>query len=293
MPEPDVRIIPTEPAPRGKHGTRTAKKPPKPRKGPAPGWEKDRGPDEHEIPEDIGLTPDPEPTFEPLSRGGNAPSYTVFGKRYHTLDTADGYKERGLASWYGKKFHGRTTSNGEQYDMFEMTAAHKTLPLPSYVWVTNLDNGKRVIVRINDRGPFHPGRIIDLSYAAAARLDCIGVIPNVEVEAITPAKWRAYLRQQDQTPSVTAEVALVEEALERKPGFLWQVGAFRDAINAVQAREQLSQHGFDSIDIRVGTNSQGEDVHLVLVGPFNGRRQIERAHLRIRAIGFEPLLVKQ
>ena len=289
MPEPDVRVIPPETAPR----ERVSKKPAKPRKGPAPRWEKDRGPEDHEVPSDIELTPDPEPTFEPHSRGGNAPSYTVFGKRYHTLDTAEGYKEQGLASWYGKKFHGRKTSNGEDYDMFELTAAHKTLPLPTYAWVTNLDNGKRVIVRINDRGPFHPGRIIDLSYAAAARLDCIGVIPRVEVEAITPKKWRAYLRERDQPSAETTAVAMADEVLPRKTGYLWQVGAYRDAINAVQAREKLSGHGFESVDIRVGTNSQGEDVHLVLVGPFSNRRQVERAQLQIRAIGFEPMLVKQ
>lgn len=129
------------------------------------------------------------PKTEPRSRYGNPDSYVVFGKRYKTKASATGHFERGVASWYGKKFHGRRTSSGERYDMYAMTAAHKTLPLPTYAKVTNLENGRSTVVRINDRGPFHGDRVIDLSYAAATKL---GVVRTgtafVEVKAIDPSR---------------------------------------------------------------------------------------------------------
>lgn len=126
-------------------------------------------------PPDILAIPDAVPRFEPRSKRGNPPFYTVFGKRYEVLDTAEGYVERGVASWYGPKFHGSLTSMGETYDMYAMTAAHKTLPLPAYARVTNLRNGKSVVVRINDRGPFHRGREIDLSHGAARAIGMGGI----------------------------------------------------------------------------------------------------------------------
>ncbi|WP_394130467.1 septal ring lytic transglycosylase RlpA family protein [Shewanella maritima] len=122
---------------------------------------------------DVSKVEDAHPKYEPYSRQGNNMTYTVRGKSYTVLTTGKGFKESGDASWYGSKFHGHLTSNGETYDMYSMSAAHKTLPLPSYVRVTNLDNNKQVIVRVNDRGPFHPGRVIDLSYAAAHRIDML------------------------------------------------------------------------------------------------------------------------
>ena len=131
--------------------------------------------------------PDAVPRVEPLSKWGNPESYKVKGKRYFTKKTSSGHVERGLASWYGKKFHGRRTSSGERYNMYEMTAAHKTLPLPSYVRVTNVENGRTAVVKVNDRGPFHGSRVIDLSYSAAKKL---GVVQKgtamVEVRAIDP-----------------------------------------------------------------------------------------------------------
>lgn len=141
---------------------------------------------------DAGNVKDAVPRVEPRSKYGNPRSYVVFGKRYHTRDSSKGFVERGLASWYGKKFHGRKTSSGERYNMYAMTAAHKSLPLPTYVKVTNLDNGRSTVVRVNDRGPFHGGRVIDLSYAAATKL---GVVRHgtarVEVRAIDPSRKRA------------------------------------------------------------------------------------------------------
>lgn len=143
-----------------------------------------------EIP-DVDAIPEPEVTDEPRSPVGNRKTYSVLGKKYEVMDTADGYLETGTASYYGKKFHGRRTSNLEVYDMYAFTAAHKTLPLPSFARVTNLDNGKSVIVRVNDRGPFHAGRIIDLSYAAATKLGYVNRgTARVEVRALTPRDMR-------------------------------------------------------------------------------------------------------
>ena len=131
--------------------------------------------------------PDAVPKVEPLSRYGNPPYYEVFGKRYYVLSSSVAYLERGVASWYGPGFHQVRTSSGETYDMYAMTAAHKTLPLPAYVRVTNLENGKSVVVRVNDRGPFVGNRIIDLSYTAAARLDMLrNGTAMVEVRGIDP-----------------------------------------------------------------------------------------------------------
>ncbi|WP_235872753.1 septal ring lytic transglycosylase RlpA family protein [Pseudoxanthomonas winnipegensis] len=139
-----------------------------------------------EVP-DVDCIAEPTIAAEPLSDYGNKSPYSVLGKNYTVLDTAADYEETGLASYYGQKFHGRKTSNHEVYDMYQFTAAHKTLPLPSFALVTNLDNGKNVIVRINDRGPFHDGRVIDLSYAAAVKLGITGRgTGRVEVKALHP-----------------------------------------------------------------------------------------------------------
>ncbi|NIA01422.1 MAG: septal ring lytic transglycosylase RlpA family protein, partial [Planctomycetia bacterium] len=139
---------------------------------------------------DVSAVKDAIPRVEPKSRYGNPASYVVLGKRYTTLASSKGYKKRGIASWYGTKFHGHRTSSGESYDMYEMSAAHKTLPLPTYARVSNLRNGRSVIVKINDRGPFHENRVIDLSYAAASRLGILGKGTGlVEVEAIDPGTY--------------------------------------------------------------------------------------------------------
>ncbi|PXX97470.1 septal ring lytic transglycosylase RlpA family protein [Halomonas sp. LBP4] len=145
-----------------------------------------------EEPPDVREVPDAVPRIEPPSRGGNRPSYEVWGKTYQVLPDARGYARQGTASWYGEKFHGYATSNGEIYDMYKMSAAHRSLPLPSFVRVTSLDNGNSVIVRVNDRGPFHSDREIDLSYAAAARLDILDRgTGRVKVEAIDVERWLA------------------------------------------------------------------------------------------------------
>jgi len=136
--------------------------------------------------------PEPTPQDEPKSRYGNPPTYKVFGKKYSVLESSANYNEEGLASWYGPKFHGKRTSSGEPYNMFAMTAAHKSLPLPTYVKVRNKQNGKEIIVKVNDRGPFKDGRIIDLSYVAAYQLGVVekGVVP-VEVTALPVNRTQA------------------------------------------------------------------------------------------------------
>jgi len=153
-----------------------------PKKG---GYYKDDGPDANP-PSNLGSIPDARPRSEPLHKYANR-AYEVFGKKYVPLASVQPFHQRGVASWYGKRFHGQKTASGERYDMYAMSAAHPILPIPSYVRVTSLRTGKQVVVRINDRGPFHSNRAIDLSYAAASRLGLIGSgSGEVEIEAIVP-----------------------------------------------------------------------------------------------------------
>ncbi len=181
-------------------------------------------------PADIAAIPDAVPRFEPRSRNGNPPFYDVLGRRYAVLPTANGYVERGVASWYGPGFHGVSTSMGEPYDMYGMTAAHKTLPIPCYARVTNLSNGRSVVVRINDRGPFVANRLIDLSYTAAAKLDMLrGGTAMVEVRVVTP--------DDPQSQALT-------RASEAPPPILYvQAGAFAVAANAEGLRLRLQRAG--------------------------------------------------
>jgi rare lipoprotein A len=164
------------------------------------GYYKDDGPGAR-APGDLAAVPDARPRVEPLNKFANKP-YEVFGKKYVPLASLQAYKQRGVASWYGKRFHGQKTASGETYDMYAMTAAHPILPIPSYARVTSVKNGRQVIVRINDRGPFHGGRVIDLSYAAAYRLGLIDSgSGEVEIQSIVPGA-RAHL---DDAAGETAE----------------------------------------------------------------------------------------
>ncbi|MBB2487196.1 septal ring lytic transglycosylase RlpA family protein [Mitsuaria sp. WAJ17] len=145
----------------------------------------DRDGPEAQVPPNLMQVPDAEPRLEPIRKGGPNKPYEALGQRYEPMTQDAPLAERGLASWYGRKFHGRPTSSGELYNMYAMTAAHATMPIPSYARVRNPANGREVIVRINDRGPFHPGRIVDLSYTAALKLDILRGVTPVEVERIT------------------------------------------------------------------------------------------------------------
>ena len=219
-------------------------------------------------PGDIAAIPEPIPKAEPRSKQGNPPFYTVLGRRYFVLATAEGYLERGVASWYGPGFHAAATSNGERYDMYAMTAAHKTLPLPAYVQVTNLRNGRSVVVRVNDRGPFKDGRIIDLSYTAASRL---GMLKDgttfVEVRALTPEQKAA-----PPAPPRTPEALFV------------QAGAFSTEANASRLLEQLHAQGIEKSFVRED-RVDGRTLYRVRVGPIPSVNEFDRVLARLRALG--------
>ncbi len=194
----------------------------------AGGYYQDDGPGDHPPP-NLAAIPDAEPRVEPLHRFANDP-YVVFGRTYTPDLSGRPYRAQGIASWYGRKFHGQRTASGEVYDMYGMTAAHPTLPIPSYVRVTNLRNGKTVIVRVNDRGPFHADRLIDLSYTAAHKLDLIAAGSGlVEVERIDPVAWA-----QARPVAPAAETAAADIA-----DYWVQFGAFSVQANAEQLLARL------------------------------------------------------
>ncbi len=251
----------------------------------------DSYPDPAEIPADLALIPDAEPRAEPLSRYGNPPEYEVFGRRYRPLQVADGFEQHGLASWYGTRFHGRRTSSGEPYDMYAMTAAHKRLPLPSYVEVENLHNGKRVVVRVNDRGPFVDGRIIDLSYAAAHRLEMTdrGVAPvRIRVvgpddpaedpprQATVPEPIPVAQRDSNAVPSPTdAEPATsmetgtsTELANGDVGGQFVQVGAFGERQTAERLGAELAALGLEAVRVSTLHRDADRDLYRVRIGPL-------------------------
>ncbi len=257
--------------------------------------------------------PEAVPKYEPRSKYGNPDSYVVAGKRYYVKDSAAGYREVGGASWYGSKFHGRRTSSGEPFDMYKMTAAHRTLPIPSYVRVRNLENDREVIVRVNDRGPFHDDRIIDLSWVAAVRLGLEQQgSARVEVEAITPdAGTRAVeiepieparplpatpIASPVPPPSVTPPPAPEPrpEAINPiQPGELsyLQVGAFADLENANRMANRLRTEGFPQVIVR-SVKIRGQIVHRVLTGPFVNESDRNAAKNVLASRGYETYVIR-
>lgn len=206
----------------------------------------------------------PTPRLEPLSKHGNKSPYRVNGKSYRVLKSAQGYRERGLASWYGAKFHGHTTSNGEIFDMNKISAAHKTLPLPTWVRVTNLANGKMINVRVNDRGPFHPGRVIDLSYAAAVKLDF-----------------------QDQGTAKVLVEALSTEDLDKATYYV-QIAALKNKNSAIALRKQLQNETGE----RVAIYRDG-DFYRLRVGPVRYNQALAlRSQFAGDAFGMPMLVLK-
>jgi rare lipoprotein A len=221
-------------------------------------------------PAGIESIPDAVPRAEPRSAHGNPPFYDVLGRRYFVLGAADGYLERGVASWYGPTFHGGSTSSGELYDMYGMSAAHKTLPLPTYARVTNLRNGRSVVVRINDRGPFVANRLIDLSYTAATKLDMIREGTTlVEVRALTPG-----------TPD-----ELTRSAQSPPPSLYMQAGAFADAHNAQHELERLHAAGLASAFI-VSPLEGKSRLYRVRLGPVGSVAEFDQLAARLAALGF-------
>jgi rare lipoprotein A len=217
------------------------------------------------------LPDDAVPRPEPKSRYGTGPEYEVLGKRYTVMPSSSGYKERGVASWYGKKFHGNLTSNRETYDMYGMTAAHKTLPLPTYVRVTNLSNKRSIVVRVNDRGPFVHNRIIDLSYSAALKLDMVGTGTSlVEVEAINfnePAGDRPVRKVTPPEPR-TAKPVPAPAAIDEDRIFV-QVGAFGSRENAERRLSALHDANLLAAFV-VEDTSVSPALYRVRIGPIKG-----------------------
>jgi rare lipoprotein A len=219
---------------------------------------------------DVSKLVEPVPKVEPRSLYGNKSPYTVLGRSYRVLPSARGYDERGIASFYGNKFHGYKTSSLETYDMYAFSAASTTLPLPSYARVTNLENGKSVIVRVNDRGPFHENRLIDLSYAAAVK---IGIWPKgtglVEVRGIDPGNPA----QELPAPAVVTG------------GHIYlQVGAFSDADNAQRLAERLRQANLGAVQV-MDAEVNGRRVRRVRVGPLADVDRADEVSARIEGMG--------
>jgi rare lipoprotein A len=288
------------------------------------GYYKDDGPAD-EIPDGLDEVPDAEPKLEPLHRFANRP-YVVFGKEYVPNTSVKPYKTRGIGSWYGKKFHGQKTSIGEPYDMFSMTAAHPTLAIPSYVRVTSVANGRSVIVRVTDRGPFHADRVIDLSYAAAHKLDYIrNGSSMVEVEAIVPdaagvsyaqvspigskpAAARVEAPSKDEIADIARKLASEEKPVQQAAaiglngssngsngslpmgGVLLQLGAFANADNAETMRLRMTRElDWAEAELRVNV---GGGIHRLHLGPYPNRAAAEKVAERIRQdYGFKPTFV--
>jgi rare lipoprotein A len=265
-------------------------------------------------PIDVSRIPEPVPHVEARSRYGNKDTYSVLGHTYNLLPDAKGYVERGIASWYGNKFHGYMTSSFETYDMYAFSAAHKTLPLPSWARVTNLDNGKSVVVRINDRGPFHENRLIDLSYAAAVK---IGVWPKgtgiVEVRAIDPAHPDADLPAATRTASAPVAASRVTTATASPPTtraaqampastpvvesptrlasagaagthIYLQLGSFGERVNAERSAANATRAGIDKVTIQ-SVALEGRTVHRVRVGPLADVDAADAMTSRIEQLG--------
>ena len=204
------------------------------------------------------------PRPEPLARYGNHSPYVVFGQTYEVWATAKGYKKKGVASWYGKKFHGRPTSSGEPYDMYKATAAHRNLPLPTYAEVTNLENGRKVIVKINDRGPFKHNRLIDLSYGAAVKLGMINSgTARVKVEAIT-----------------------FDDDDDVADGEILQAGAFASKTSARQLVRRLEDAGIRDVELQTAASGRNY-IYRVWIGPLFSQQKINQVIAAVLELGLE------
>ena len=233
---------------------------------------------------DVSHVKDAVPRVESKSRGGNKSPYTVLGKSYRVMDSSAGYVATGSASWYGRKFHGHKTSNGEVYDMYEMSAAHKSLPLPTFLKVTNLANNRQVIVRVNDRGPFHGDRLIDLSYAAASKLDMLKKgTARVRLEAIDPRTWNGGQK--------TIPVAMPQPINDIQGKYL-QVGAYSSQDSADYVKSHLRPVLQDIPVIVRSLLREGRTLYRVHVGPLTANSSLAELTKRVELMGYSnPRLV--
>lgn len=235
---------------------------------------------------DLDAISDAIPRIEPRSRYGNPPYYEVSGRRYYVRASSDDYVERGIASWYGNKFHGRRTSSGEPYDMYTMTAAHATLPIPTYVEVTNLRNNRKVVVKVNDRGPFHDNRLIDLSYVAALKLGIVAEGTGlVEVRAVSGT-----------APAVVTEsapaAAPAAPPRQTAPEIYLQAGAFAERANAERMSQRIAAAAPQrAVQVREGGMIAGRALYRVRVGPLSGVEEVDRLTRELSAIGIKAAQV--
>ncbi|MCU7958506.1 MAG: septal ring lytic transglycosylase RlpA family protein [gamma proteobacterium symbiont of Bathyaustriella thionipta] len=250
-----------------------AGKPPAPTESESPSpyaIKQDHGPLD---PVDVSSVADAIPQRAARSRYGNPAEYTVLHKTYKVMDSAEGHVERGIASWYGLKFHGHRTSSGEPYDMYSMTAAHKTLPLPSWARITNLENGHTVVVKINDRGPFHENRIVDLSYAAAARLGILKKGTGVVELRVVTAEGGSPPLPDPATPAIKGTLFL-------------QAGAFSSLQNAQRLQSQLQAETREPVRIEK-TMTLATPLYKVQLGPYRSVAQTDHASQQLRAAGIQ------
>jgi rare lipoprotein A len=280
-----------------------------PRSGPAPPAERDGA--DTRVPPDLTSVPDAEPRIEPIRSGGPNRPYEMLGRDYVPITEDRPFTERGMASWYGKKFHGRKTASGEVYNMYAMTAAHPTLPIPSYVRVVNPANKREVVVRINDRGPFHRGRVIDLSYTAAIKLGVLNGIAPVELTRITfeeirsgawrrngapaapeppPTEVAAAPPAPEPTPS-TAEPVVAASA-KPAPGFWVQIGVFRQREGADGFHRRVIAD-LDWLAPLLTVFSESSS-HRLQAGPYRSRDEAQGAAARVReALNLVPVIVER
>lgn len=254
-------------------------------------------------PSNLAQVPDAEPRVEPIRKGGPNKPYEVLGRSYVPITTDQPFNERGLASWYGRKFHGRPTASGEPYDMYAMTAAHPTLPLPSYVRVRNPANGREVIVRVNDRGPFHAGRIIDLSYTAALKLDLLRGVAPVEIwrlthDEIRAGDWRpqaeapGLAQAPPRTEAMPVEAAARVPAVSGAAGFWVQLGAFREREGALGFQQRVARQ-FEPLAPLL-TIFDDAPLYRLQAGPYAGRDEAGRVAQQVRELlQLVPLVVER
>ena len=298
----DLSVRDDQPAP-AKPLPPVASVPAQPAKKPG-GYYQDDGPADI-VPDGLLDTPDAEPKVEPPLKGPSKP-YTVFDQTYVPITDGRPFVQRGVGSWYGKKFHGQKTASGEIYDMYKMTAAHPTLPLPSYARVTNLRNGRQVIVRVNDRGPFHSARIIDLSYTAALKLDIVrGGSAELEVERLLPDEITRLQAARQKTgqplqsaiagnddPIARALPSMKVDSASSAPGFYLQFGAYAQESNAIAMRERLLGGWPTSLPSPVVVQNQG--LYRLQSGPFSSRELAADAERRLqRAAQIQTTVVQR
>lgn len=264
------------------------------------------GPPPYDV--DVSKIADATPRVEPPSQYGNYGSdgiYRVFGKKYHVMASSKNYEEQGIASWYGTKFHARRTSSGERYNMLAMTAAHKTLPLPTYVQVTNLKNGKKIIVKVNDRGPFEANRLIDLSYVAAKKLGMIGHgTTYVDVKAIDPTQYDKntfdkptytqdfYLARNNVSVPAGKTTSQTSHTLhyakntihaKSKSGVYLQVGAFKNKVLAEHMKTRVGK--MISSPIKITQLAPHKKLYRVQIGPIKDVATAKHITKQLKAVG--------